>query len=197
VRAFARKTNTEQGERGMMEKPMKYRAALIGGLVIGFISGIPGLNFINCCCCAGILAGGALAVFFYKKEFTPEMPPMESSDVLILGIIAGIAGALVSAALGCVVQLLYGPVEMEMIRRFTMKFISRLADSGEMPQSQIDQMQSQLDQAMQEHMTIGSVLRSLIFTLVIYPIFSMLGALIGFGLFGKSRSVPPENPPQF
>ena len=60
----------------MIEKPNKLRSAILGGLVIGAISGIPGLNLLNCCCCAGILLGGAMSVYLYRKEFTNEMPPM-------------------------------------------------------------------------------------------------------------------------
>ena len=40
---------------------------------------------------------------------------------------------------------------------------------------------------MKEKLTFGSILRSLIFTPIIYPIFSMLGGLIGFGIFGKKE----------
>ena len=69
----------------MFEKPSKLRSAILGGLIIGAISGIPGLNLLNCCCCAGILLGGAMSVYLYRQEFTNEMPPMESSDALILG----------------------------------------------------------------------------------------------------------------
>ena len=101
----------------MMEKPSKQRAALLGGLVIGLVSGIPGLSLINCCCCAGILIGGALSVYLYKEEFTAEMPPLESSDVLILSIIAGIIGALVATVVSGMVSILFGPVETEFFRK--------------------------------------------------------------------------------
>jgi ammonia channel protein AmtB len=82
----------------MYEKPNKFQAVLFSGILIGLISGIPFIRFLNCCC-AGILVGGAVSVYLYRREFTEEMPPMESSDALIVGIISGIIGALLTTML--------------------------------------------------------------------------------------------------
>jgi hypothetical protein len=171
----------------MLEKPGKQRAAFIGGLLIGCISGLPGLNLLNCCCCAGILGGGLLAVYLYQQEITNEMPPMESSDALILGIIAGIIGAVISVALSAIVAIIFGPVEIEMLRRFFEKLVRKLSEQGSMPSESIEQMQEQFDQAIREGHTISGILRSLITALILYPIFSMLGGLIGFSLFRKKK----------
>jgi len=171
----------------MLEKPGKQRAALFGGLLIGCISGLPGLNLLNCCCCAGILGGGLFAVYIYHQEFTNEMLPMESSDALILGIIAGIIGAVTSVALSAIVTLAFGPVEIEMLRRFFEKLIQKMSEQGSVPPETVDQMQEQFDQAIREGHTVSGILRSLITALILYPIFSMLGGLIGFSLFRKKK----------
>jgi hypothetical protein len=179
----------------MFEKPSKLRSAILGGLMIGAISGIPGLNLLNCCCCAGILMGGALSVYLYRQEFTDEMPPLESSDALILGIIAGIIGALVTTALNAMITLLLGPVETEMMRNFMEKLTQKLEDHGSVPPGTMDNMRDQFEQAMKEGGTVGGILRSLVYALILYPIFSMLGGLIGFGIFGKKKTpVPPPQP---
>jgi len=176
----------------MFEKPSKLRSAILGGLMIGAISGIPGLNLLNCCCCAGILLGGALSVYLYRQEFTDEMPPLESSDALILGIIAGIIGALVTTALSAMITLLLGPVETEMMRNFMEKLTQKLEDHGSVPPGTMENMRDQFEQAIKEGGTVGGILRSLVYALILYPIFSMLGGLIGFGIFGKKkRPVPP------
>ena len=77
-----------------------------------------------------------MSVYFYKQEFTSEMPPMESSDALILGIVAGIIGALFMMVLRRTIFLvlgaarnrngaqLYGEVEDAEIRR------SRISSRG-------------------------------------------------------------------
>jgi len=178
----------------MFEKPSKLRSAILGGLMIGAISGIPGLNLLNCCCCAGILLGGALSVYLYRQEFTDEMPPLESSDALILGIIAGIIGALVTTALSAMITLLLGPVETEMMRNFMEKLTQKLEDHGSVPPGTMENMRDQFEQAIKEGGTVGGILRSLVYALILYPIFSMLGGLIGFGIFGKKK--PPVPPPQ-
>jgi hypothetical protein len=179
----------------MLEKPSKLRSAILGGLIIGAISGIPGLNLLNCCCCAGILLGGAISVYLYRREFTSEMPPMESSDALILGIIAGIVGALITTFLSAMISLILGPVETEMMRNFMEKLTQKLEDRGSIPQGTLDNMRDQFEQAMKEGGTVGGILRSLVYALILYPIFSMLGGLIGFGIFGKKKPTAPPTPP--
>jgi hypothetical protein len=179
----------------MIEKPNKLRSAILGGLIIGAISGIPGLNLLNCCCCAGILLGGAISVYLYRREFTNEMPPMESSDALILGIIAGIIGALITTTLSAMITLILGPVETEMMRNFMEKVTQKLEDRGSVPQGTLDNMRDQFEQSLKEAGTIGGTLRSLVYALILYPIFSMLGGLIGFGIFGKKKPTLPQEPP--
>jgi len=178
----------------MFEKPSKQRAALLGGLIIGAVSGLPGLNLINCCCCAGILFGGAMSVYLYRQEFTAEMPPLESSDALILGIISGIIGALITTFLSAMITLILGPVETELVRNFMEKLTQKLEDRGSVPPGTMDNLRDQFEKAMKESGTIGGILRSLVYSLIIYPIFSMLGGLIGFGFFGKKKNspVPPS-----
>jgi hypothetical protein len=172
----------------MLEKPHKQRATILGGLIIGAISGIPGLNLLNCCCCAGILIGGAMAVYFYRQEFTDEMPPFESSDALILGITSGIIGALVATLLSVIIIFIIGPVDTEMVRGFIEKLVQKLEDRGAVPPGTLDEMNQQMEKAIQEEGTIGGILRSLVYALILYPIFSMLGALIGYGMYGKKKS---------
>ena len=180
----------------MFEKPNKLRSAVLGGLIIGAISGIPGLNLLNCCCCAGILLGGAMSVYLYRQEFRDEMPPMESSDALILGIIAGIIGALITTIFSAIITLILGPVETEMVRNFMEKLVQKLEDRGSIPSGTMDNMHDQFEQAVKEGGTIGGILRSLVYALILYPIFSMLGGLIGFGIFGKKKRVHPSPPLQ-
>jgi hypothetical protein len=179
----------------MFEKPSKLRSAILGGLIIGAISGIPGLNLLNCCCCAGILIGGAMSVYLYRQEFTNEVPPMESSDALILGIIAGIIGALISTFLSAIITLILGPVETEMMRNIMEKLTQKLEDQGSIPQGTMDNMRDQFEQAMKEEGTIRGILSSLFFDLILYPIFSMLGGLIGFGILGRKKTTIPQQPP--
>ena len=100
----------------MPEKPNKLRIALISGGVIGAVSAIPGISLINCCCCAGVWLGGLLAMYLYQKEFNPEMPPLESSDALMLGLMAGVLGAFVATALNLIILVTFGPIEQDRVQ---------------------------------------------------------------------------------
>ncbi len=180
----------------MFEKPSKLNPALIAGLAIGVVSGLPGLNLINCCCCAGIILGGMLAVHLYKQEFTGEMPPMESSDALVLGIMAGIVGAVSSVVVGGLVTVLFGGVEERFIMKFLEEFFSRMEESGGMPPGSVDELMEQMERSFEESRTFGGILRNLFFSLIIYPIFAMLGGLIGYGLLVKKKPAGPSQQAQ-
>ncbi len=42
----------------MQNQPSKLMPAVWGGVLIGVISGVPGLRLINCMCCLGVVGGG-------------------------------------------------------------------------------------------------------------------------------------------
>lgn len=166
----------------MHEKPGKLRAAVIGGVVIGVVSGVPGLNMLNCCCCAGVVLGGFLACYLYREEFTPDMSPMESSDALILGVASGVIAAFVGTALDLVITLIWGNVGAEMMLDFVEKLLTALEESGNLLPDAAEQIRRQIDESLEEPLTVFGVLANLFFTLLLYPLFSMLGSLIGFSL---------------
>jgi len=179
----------------MFEKPNKLRSALMGGAVIGLLSGVPGLNLLNCCCCLGIMLGGVFAVYAYRREFTDEMPPMESSDALIIGIIAGIIGAVGASVISGLFNVVFGPIEERLLRGFWDKLVQRLEEQGGVPGGSVDDLRAQMDRSMAESRSLGGMLRGLVFALILYPIFAMLGALIGFAFFRK-KPVTHVQPPQ-
>ncbi len=182
----------------MKDKPEKLRTALIGGLVIGVVSGIPGLNLVNCCCCAGIVLGGFLTVYLYRQEFTPEMPPLETSDALIVGVMAGVGGAFVAVTIELLIRVLFGNVGDELVRNIFGQIVERLEQSGDLPEGFGDDIRSQLEESLQESTTAFGILSSLFTSLIIYPIFSMLGGLLGYSAF-RPKPAPADmvqKPPQ-
>ncbi len=70
------------------------KAALIGGVVAGILSGLP---IISGCCFLWAIGGGFLAVFMYMKN---APTPMMTVDGAKLGATAGIIGAVISLLLG-------------------------------------------------------------------------------------------------
>ena len=46
----------------------KLRSAIVGGVVIGLLSGIPYVRLGNVICCLWVIVGGALASYLYIKK---------------------------------------------------------------------------------------------------------------------------------
>lgn len=171
----------------MLEKPSKYRAALFGGIAIGLVSSIPGLSLINCCCCAGIVLGGLLTVYLYQRDFVEGMPPLEASDAAMLGIMAGVVGAFAAVVFDLLLLLTMGPVAQEFVQSVVERLLENLEESGSIPAEAADQIREQLQDALSQGTTVRGVLSNLFFSLVVYPLFSILGALIGYALFRPKR----------
>ncbi|MGH2567064.1 MAG: DUF4199 family protein [Bacteroidota bacterium] len=177
----------------MLEKPSKFRSAALAGTAMGVVSAIPGLSLINCCCCAGIIGGGILAVYLYKQEFKEGMQPLESSDGLVLGILAGLIGAFAATAISMMIFFVFGAWETELARNIMEKIIESMEESGSLPVGAADEIREMMEQALSESTTAVGILSGLIMNLIIYPIFGMLGGLLGFTFF-KPKPVPPSVP---
>lgn len=174
----------------MQEKPNKLRIALIAGGAIAFVSAVPGLNLINCCCCAGIILGGFLAAYLHRQEYQPEMPPMESSDALIVGLTAGLVSAFGTTVLNLLFMALFGDAAGEIAR----SLIERLIENIDLPPDAAEQLRQQMEDTMAESTTFFGVMQELLFNLLVHPLFAMLGGLIGHSVLGRrdaQQTLPP------
>lgn len=174
----------------MLEKPSKLRIALISGAVIGAVSSVPGISLINCCCCAGVWLGGVLALYLYKQQLTEGMPPLESSDALMLGLMAGVIGAFTATIVNVLILVTFGPVEAELVKSIVEKVLDRMAEQGSMTPDMIDMLRDQIDQSIRDAGRASNIFGGLFIALIVYPIFTILGALLGFAIFR------PKTPPQ-
>jgi hypothetical protein len=170
----------------MPEKPSKLMPALYGGIIMGVISGIPFLNFVNCLCCAGVMFGGFMAVFFYKKDLLPEHPPLASSDGVQLGALAGVFGAIISTIITAVIVFTIGNVGGEAMSKMILDLYDQMGILDQMPPDAIEQME-------QGMMDSGLSATSLIISLVTSVVFGLVGGLIGYAVF-KPKAVPPAAP---
>jgi len=167
----------------MLEKPNKLRIALICGAVIGVVSATPGLSLINCCCCAGVWLGGLLAMYLYKKEFTEGMPPLESSDALMLGLMAGVVGAFAAVLVNVLILVTFGPIEAELVRSISGKVLDRMSEQGSLPADMVETLKDQIEASIKDSGRMSNIFGGLFITLIVYPIFTILGALLGFSIF--------------
>ncbi|MGA9116512.1 MAG: hypothetical protein WB626_07040 [Bacteroidota bacterium] len=164
----------------MPEKPGKLLPALYGGIVIGVIAGIPMLNFLNCFCCAGVLLGGFLSVFFFSRDFGPGMPPMTNGDAVGLGALAGLFGALIDAAIALAVYFAFGNVAGEMMYDFIVGLYDSMGILDKIPPDALEQMEQMKYAGLQAW--------QLLIGFVVYPLFGLLGGLIGYAVFKPKTS---------
>ena len=68
----------------------KLKPAVIGGVVLGLLSAIPFVNWVNICCCAWAILGGILASYLYVKN---SATPANAGDGALVGAMAGVSGA--------------------------------------------------------------------------------------------------------
>lgn len=168
----------------MEPRPSYLFPALYGGLIMGVLYGVPYLNFINCCCCAGILAGGYLSVFFYKKELLPTMPPLEASDALKLGALAGVVGGVVGSIIGHSAQFLTGQdVQVE---------LDELMDQMNNPDAEafVQMFAAFFDSPL-------FLFFSLVLSVFLCVLFGLLGGLIGYAALKPKQQLMSGQPTPF
>jgi hypothetical protein len=169
----------------MNPKPDKLLPAIYGGIIMGLLSEIPFVNLINCLCCAGLIIGGLMAVFFYKSNFTPDTVPFTAGDCLSVGALSGVFGALTATVLSLIISAMFGDVMMEFLRNWIENSNIKLPD----------QVREQFYEALETESSSVSFVTNFFFSIIIFPLFGLLGGLIGYGIFKPNQQLMPPPPP--
>jgi hypothetical protein len=146
--------------------------ALLGGLLIGVLSALP---FLSMCCCLWVIAGGVLTTYLLQERLTT---PVTAGDATVAGLLAGIFGAILSTVLGQLVGMVRGVSVSQAI--------DDLLSQGRLPPDMTGALEQVRDMP-----SAVFIFGSLLVSLFIYPIFSMLGALLGVALFKRQPPPPP------
>ena len=155
----------------------RYQPAILGGLFIGILSSLPLVSALNACCCLWVIVGGVLTAYL-KQQQTPE--PLETSDAVLAGLVAGVIGALLSMLGGFLVLSVTGPVWQETLRQ-------QMESNPDVPPQVRDMM-------MRLFTGGGIMVIWLVVTLPVYAGFAAVGALLGKAMFGKKKAPPPPAP---
>lgn len=158
----------------------KIKPALIGGVLLGILSVIPFVNWVNICCCLWAVLGGALAAQQYVKS---SPTPVRTGDGAIVGAMAGGFGAIIFVIIGIPITILMGGV----INAALLSFVQN-----------VDPRQAAMmrEQMVAGQTIVGAIIRGL-FGAVLLIIFAVLGGLIGVAIFEKRKGQPPPPPPGF
>ena len=157
----------------------KLKPAIIGGVILGVLSAIPG---VSSCCCIWALVGGLIAANIYIKA-SPN--PVTPADGAVVGAIAGAVGAVLIIVVGIPLQLIFGAAMSSMM--------------GGLIQNADPRQAEQIQRAMASGLRFGRAILNALMYSVTAVIFSAVGGLLGVAIFEKRKGgpgVPPPPPPQ-
>lgn len=168
----------------------KLRAAIIGGVVIGLLSGLPFVKLGNVLCCLWIIVGGALASYLYIKK---SPTPVDIGKGAMIGALAGVIGTVVELLVGVPLTILTGYPELN----FLVSLMERAdPQRAELYRQRVEQMLSRpfAEQFFYSVFSLGTLL-----SLLITVVFALIGGLIAIPLFEKRKADagPPPPPPYY
>jgi hypothetical protein len=162
--------------------------ALVGGLITGLLTLIPGVNLLTCCFCGQSLIGGAIA----SKMLINRTPrPMSSGDGAKVGLMAGLIAAVFYLVLSIPLSLL-GASEALMAQLVEM--LSGVSSDPNLQESLRQMIEQSANRSAAEKL-VSSLIVTIPFCIILGA-FCVLGGLIGVALFEK-RKVEPPAPPQY
>ena len=146
---------------------------------MGVLSALPIISAGNACCCLWVVSGGVIAAYLFQQN---RSAPMTPADGALVGLLAGLAGALIHTVVAIPIDLLVAPMEQAMMQR--------VIDMGTLPPEARDI----LDRYGRGARTGGAYfilarIVGLMFWIFVGGIFSTLGGLLGALMFKK------QNPP--
>jgi hypothetical protein len=169
----------------------KLRPALIGGLVLGLLSGLPYISLGNVACCIWVVAGGALATYLYIKK---SPTPVDVGEGALVGLLAGVFGFIVRIIVGVPVAIMTGYPEQHIL----FNLMERLnPQQAQVYRQMMEDVMSKpfFEQFIFNVFSLGSLL-----WLLITVIFALVGGLVAVPLFEKRRTdagPPPPPPPPY
>ena len=155
---------------------------------MGVLSALPLVAAGNCCC-LWVIGGGGVAAYLLQQNQTAPLTP---ADGALVGLMAGLIGAIVHFVVSIPVDLLVAPMERAILQKIIETFT--------LPPEARDVIDrySQRDREMSAAFFVISRMIGLVFWLFLGAVFSTLGGLLGALIFRKTPPPPGviDIPPQ-
>lgn len=150
-----------------------------GTFIMTAISILPLINVINLFCCAGIMLGGLAGVFIYNKQLTGTELKLTSKDGVMIGVLCGILSGILVAVFNFVVMVVskHNPIDEMMT----------ILDKFSLPPEVIQEMNKFSEEYNNYGFSPTISLVSIFSNLVIYPLFGMIGAVLGVTIINKKK----------
>ena len=145
---------------------------------MGVLSALPIIAVGNTCCCLWVVAGGLVAAYLQQQA---QDAPISPADGALVGLLAGLGGAVVHLILSVPINLVLGPIEREMMRRL----VENMAGA--------EGFRNYADQADLISGPVRAVI-GFIFMLFLGAVFSTIGGLIGAMVFRKAAPASLDAP---
>jgi hypothetical protein len=152
--------------------------ALIGGLVMGVLSVLPIINLGNCFCCMWVIGGGVVAAYVLQQN---QSAPITAGDGALVGLLAGVIGAVVQTLADIPISFLVGPFQKKMVEQI-------LERAGDIPPAFRDLLEN-YGRGGSLVFVILARIASMMFLMCVGAVFSTLGGLLGTAIFKKQT--PP------
>jgi hypothetical protein len=153
---------------------------------MGALSALPLISAGNACCCLWVVSGGVVAAYLFQQNTSTPITP---SDGALVGLLAGLAGAVVRSVLDIPIHFIAGPMEQAMLQR--------VLDMGTMPPEVRDVVERfGRGGAMSGAFFVIGQIVGLMFWAFIGAIFSTLGGLLGALMFKKQMPPGVSDVPQ-
>src|SRR5439155_23323511 len=140
---------------------------------MGVLSALPLISAGNACCCLWVLSGGVVAAYLLQQNTSTPITP---GDGALVGLLAGLIGAVVQTMVAIPIDIIVGPMQRELAARI-------LDMAGTLPPEMRDMIErvSNRNQTL-PFMVIGRMV-ALLFGLCIGRIFATIGGLVGAMIF--------------
>jgi hypothetical protein len=153
-------------------------AAGLGGVAMAFLTAVPLVGIFGSCCClwAGLWGSGILSVWIYRQT-DKTLPALSVGQGVLLGLLAGVVGAVLGSIFGGLVSLISGGVSSAAYLDYMNQVPGMSEYMNESSRQMIEQFAS----------TGSNILVSTLCNFVLYPVFGMIGGLIGTALIWKKQ----------
>ena len=137
------------------------------------LSALPIVAVGNVCCCLWVVLGGVVAAYVLQQRLSIPVTP---ADGALVGLLAGLIGAVVYLVLSIPITLVMAPFERQLVER--------LASFGNTPPWLGDYANRSVG------LRVAGIALDFIIRLFLGAIFSTIGGLVGAVLFAKKASSP-------
>lgn len=150
---------------------------------MGVLSALPVVNIGNICCCLWVIVGGVVAAYLLQQN---QSTPISAGDGAMVGLLAGLFGAVVSLIISIPVTFMMGPVQQALAER-------ALSMGGNIPPEVREALENAGNTS--RFGVVGMLLFQFIgFFVMLFAgaVFSTLGGLLGAAIFAKKSNGSPS-----